>query len=262
MSTKHNKMAAFWSQRATMYRTDPKANANDTCIRDIEVQSVERILKDRQKDRTNISALDFGCANGFSTARLAQMFPSVAFTGVDINPDMIEAAETLAATTPGGRLGFKCADILETDPGGPFDLIFAIRAFQNMDSAETQKQYARRVYELLGDGGYFLFIESYLDGHLRINEDRVRLGLQPLPDHAHLTRLTDAFDDFVAGMMTVVTKDNPFSSYYLVTRLAYSWWAEEAGEAIDYDHALHRVAPMLPSLGDYGPLRLRVYRKD
>ena len=76
-----------------------------------------------------------------------------------------------------------------------------------------------------------------------------------------LLSLTDEFDAFVSGMMALEKKDNPFSSYYLITRLAYSWYAKEMDEPIDYNHPLHRVAPMLPSLGDYGPLKLRVYRK-
>ena len=189
------------------------------------------------------------------------MYPTALFTGVDINPDMIAAADQLAADFPNETLSFRCADILHADPGETFDVIYAIRAFQNMDSLDTQKQYARKVHDLLNDGGYFLFIESFLDGHLQINEDRERLGLQPLPDHAHLTRLTDEFDEFVSGMMALEKKDNPFSSYYLITRLAYSWYAKEMDAPIDYNHPLHRVAPMLPSLGDYGPLKLRVYRK-
>lgn len=262
MSTKHAKMVDFWSQRANLYQIDPQANANDVCIREIEIRAVAETIEERLQAKGKISALDFGCANGFSTARLSEMFPTVAFTGIDINADMIKAADQLAVDAPNNTLRFRRADILAADLGETFDVIFAIRAFQNMDSLETQKQYARKVFDLLKEDGYFLFIESYLDGHLQINEDRARLGLQPLPDHAHLTRLTDEFDEFVSGMMAVEKRDNPFSSYYLVTRLAYSWCANEMNEPIDYNHPLHRVAPMLPSLGDYGPLRHRVYRKS
>jgi SAM-dependent methyltransferase len=254
-------MVEFWSERAQRFGTDPRANANDVWIREIEIRTVAEAIAHCAHEKDRLAVLDFGCANGFSSLRLADMFPSVDFVAADINPEMIANAKAALAQSGLRNLDFCCADALKEDFGRSFDLIYAIRVFQNMDSLETQKRYARALIGMLASGGRLLFIESYADGYERLNQDRAALDLPPLPLHPHLTRLTGAFDEFLDARLKSERKDNPFSSYHLITRLAYSWYAREMGEPIDYDHSLHRVAALLPSLGDYGPLRLRVYRK-
>ncbi|MGB8275123.1 MAG: class I SAM-dependent methyltransferase [Alphaproteobacteria bacterium] len=254
-------MLEFWSERAQRFGTDPRANANDVWVREIEIRAVAEVIARCAGEKDRVSVLDFGCANGFSSLRLADMFPEVDFTAVDINPDMIANAKAGLSKAGLENLAFRCADVLKDDFGHGFDVIYAIRVFQNMDSLQTQKRYAQALIGLLAPGGRLLFIESYADGYERLNRDRAELDLPPLPLHPHLTRLTDAFDEFLGARMKSERKDNPFSSYHLITRLVYSWYAREMGEDIDYDHPLHRVAAVIPSLGDYGPLRLRVYRK-
>ena len=254
---KKQKMVEFWTERARKFGTDPRANTNDIWLREIEIRYVDAALK----ECAPADALDFGCANGFTSTRLARMNPNTRITGVDINADMIAVGNQYARDNKIGNLDFLCLDILSTDLGKSFDSIFAVRVFQNIQSAELQYKAADILAGLLRPGGTLLYIESYVDGYKRLNDDRVALGLSPLPIHPHLTLLTDAFDQHVAGTLKLVRRDAISSSYYYCTRLLYSQIAHLSGEVIDYNHPIHQVASQLPQIGDYGPQRACVFRK-
>jgi hypothetical protein len=61
--------------------------------------------------------------------------------------------------------------------------------------------------------------------------------------------------------MDLLERSWPSSSYYLVTRLLYSYIAMKNGEAIDYNHPIHQVGAILPQVGEYGPEQAGFYRK-
>lgn len=253
-------MVEFWSERARKFRNDPAANANDVWIREIEISSVAEIVEQQLATDGGLSVLDFGCANGYSTMRLARDHPSANFLAVDINREMIATARSGLEEARVDNLEFQCIDILKVEFDRTFDVIYGMRVFQNMDSPETQERYFSALADCLNPGGRLITIESYADGYETLNADRDAIALPSLPLHSHLTRLQRRFDDFAAERLTLEKKSNPFSSYHLITRIVYSWYAKEMGEEIDYDHPLHRIAALAPSYGDYGPMRLRVYR--
>lgn len=256
-AAKKEKMVNFWSERARLYETDPRANTNDVWLREVEIAYVNGIL-DSQPFR---NVLDFGCANGYTTSRLVKPHPEMRFLGVDINADMIEVAHTFPRTEGLDNLEFRVADVLRGELTGPFDLIFTIRVFQNVESVEMQKKIFDALHELLAPNGSLLYVESYADGYARLNADRVKMGLTPLPIHEHLTLLTDEFDDHVAARMDVVRRDYLSSSYYQITRLLYSYIAKMNNEPIDYNHPIHQVASMLPQVGEYGVQKATLARK-
>jgi SAM-dependent methyltransferase len=254
---KTKQMVAFWSERARLYGNDPRANTNDVWLREVEIDYVNRAIQSSSAQRI----LDFGCANGFSTRRLAQANPSRAFVGVDINEEMIRVAREGAEREPIANLEFRWLDVLREPLDETFDFIYTIRVFQNIDGLETQKRIADLLFELMRPGGLFLYIESYLDGYLRLNEDRDKMGLTALPIHPHLSLLTDQFDGYIATKAKLLNRDFVSSTYYLVTRLIYSYIAKMNDESIDYNHPLHQVAAMVPQIGDYGPQRASLYVK-
>ena len=55
-------------------------------------------------------------------------------------------------------------------------------------------------------------------------------------------------------------KDALSSSYYLITRLLYSFIAKTNDEPIDYNHPIHQVAAIVPQVGEYGPQRACLYK--
>jgi 2-polyprenyl-3-methyl-5-hydroxy-6-metoxy-1,4-benzoquinol methylase len=248
-ASKKDQMITFWSERARLYEGDPRANTNDIWLREIEIDYVHQVLQSHPCK----NVLDFGCANGYSTTRLARSNPQCRFTGIDINPDMISVAQTFPQQDSTLNLAFMKLDVLEDALTEKYDLIYAIRVFQNIESLAMQKRVLDKLLDLLQPGGLLLYIESYLDGYTRLNTDRVKMGLTPLPIHPHLTLLTEEFDNHVSRKMALIKRDSLSSSYYLITRLLYSYIAQTNNEPIDYNHAIHQVAAMVPQIGDYGP---------
>jgi SAM-dependent methyltransferase len=257
VAEKRETMLAFWSERAKRFGADPRSNTNDIWLREIEIACVHHIIRSHGVVRI----LDFGCANGFTTVRLAGANPHCRFVGVDLNPDMVRVAQQGAETAGFENVAFRQADILAQDLGQRFDFIYAIRVFQNIETPEKQRLLFDKLHEFLEPGGLFYYIESYEDGYGQLNRDRAGMGLPLLPIHPHLTLLTDEFDRHVASRMDLLERASPSSSYYLITRLLYSYIAMKNGEAIDYNHPIHQVAAMVPQIGEYGPQRAALYRK-
>ncbi len=255
MDAKHQKMLDFWSERVKQFSSDPRANTNDIWLREIEISCVQKIINSH--NFTNI--LDFGCANGFSTITLAKANPQCPFLGLDVNQDMIQAANEAAGKLK--NLKFKQIDILQEELTTKFDFIYAIRVFQNIESETKQLDIFDKLYSLLEPKGYFYFIESYAEGYEQLNSDRAGMDLPLLPIHPHLTLLTDKFDTHILSKMHLLERSSPSSSYYLITRLVYSYYAMLHDEPIDYNHPLHRIATLVPPIGVYGPQRAMLLQK-
>ena len=255
--SKKEKMITFWSERARLYESDPRANTNDIWLREIEIAYVDKIIQAHSCPWI----MDFGCANGYSTSRLAKSNQESRFVGVDINPDMINVAKKYSQPESSLNLEFKKLDVLQDAITQKYDFIYAIRVFQNIESLEMQKKVLDKVHDLLNPNGMLLYIESYLAGYTKLNEDRRKMDLTPLPIHEHLTLLTDEFDNYVSKKMRLISKDSLSSSYYLITRLLYSYIAKMNNEPIDYNHPIHQVAAMIPQIGDYGPQKASLYQK-
>ena len=103
---------------------------------------------------------------------------------------MIDVARANSEQESSPNLDFRKLDVLQDAITEKYDLIYAIRVFQNIESLEMQKKVLDRLYDLLKPNGMLLYIESYRDGYTRLNEDRQKMGLTPLPD----TRAPDAVD--------------------------------------------------------------------
>lgn len=258
MPDKREKMMAFWSERVKIYKDDPRANTEDIWLRELEINYVDRIIKSHSFQ----SVMDFGCANGYSTLRLARLNWNKEFVGIDINHDMINVAIESLKGENFPNLEFRLLDIVKDVVPERYDFIFAIRTFQNIESLEMQKRVFDKLHNLLNENGLFLYIESYVSGYKRLNEDRVKMGLAPLPIHEHLTLLTEDFDKYVGDKMSLLTSEFLSSSYYLITRLLYSHIAKMNNEPIDYNHPIHRVAAMVPQIGDYGPQKASLYKQN
>jgi SAM-dependent methyltransferase len=257
VDSKRESMLAFWSDRVNRFASDPRSNTNDVWLREVEIRCVNSVLN----NHNCTTILDFGCANGYTTMRLAELNPERKFLGVDINRDMIQAANEALGAQPAQNVRFRQHDVLAARLDRHFDCIYAIRVFQNIESPDMQRAVFDKLEAHLRPGGVFYYIESYADGYARLNRDREALGLALLPIHTHLTLLTDDFDAHVSKRLDLVERSWPSSSYYLVTRLVYSYIAKVNNEPIDYNHPLHQVASMIPQVGDYGPQRAALYRK-
>jgi trans-aconitate methyltransferase len=103
-------------------------------------------------DRTRVSrVLDLGCGTGGQTRRLARHLPHAAFTGVDISPANVVAAESARQSDPAAdRMQFIAADYfaLRQDP---FDVIVSDGVLHLVDAHD--QQVARKLASDLADNG-------------------------------------------------------------------------------------------------------------
>lgn len=254
---KNDLMSKFWSERARLYGSDARTNTNDIWLREIEISNVDRIIKTYKP----LKILDFGCANGYSTIRLAKLNPQCTFSAIDINPDMIKIANDLLIENDCNNCSFHLMNIFNNSFDTKFDLIYTIRVIQNIDNFNNQKKIFNQLYKIMKEKGYFYYIESYEEGYESINNDRLKMGLSPLPIHPHLTLLSKKFDNYVSKSMNLIETTSPSSSYYLITRLVYSYIAKQNKAEIDYNHPLHIVASMVPQIGNYGPQNANLFKK-
>lgn len=70
--------------------------------------------------------LELGCATGLNLLPLAERFPRSGFTGVDLSPVQIAAAESLRDESGLGNVRLVCTDLREWEPEpGAFDYVIA-----------------------------------------------------------------------------------------------------------------------------------------
>lgn len=92
------------------------------------------------------SVLDVGCGPGILTAEIARRVDPAPVVGMDINPDMIRAAETTHAPGSIPNLVFYRGDIFESHWDEEFDVVNTTRMLQWIpNAAAAVKQMARAV---------------------------------------------------------------------------------------------------------------------
>jgi trans-aconitate methyltransferase len=108
--------------------------------------------------------LDLGCGTGDLVQFLTEREIAVDYTGYDINPYLIEAAQQ---RFPNHR--FEVRDILAGEPFPSFDFILGQAVFNyrlsHIDNFKFVQQMLRVCYEHMTEGMAFDFISSYADFH-------------------------------------------------------------------------------------------------
>jgi SAM-dependent methyltransferase len=112
--------------------------------------------------------VELGCAGGAFAHYLLSRFPAADFTGVDIHPALVEAAQ---ARVPGAR--FVTGDVLKLAslPDGPFDTVFMVALHSHFDDPA---QWIDALLRLLAPGGrayvFGLFNPEPVDVLVRLRE--------------------------------------------------------------------------------------------
>ncbi len=243
----------FWNSRA---RLGEAAGTNDVPLKTLELRTIlDRI-------QPGSSVLDVGCGNGDTLVRLA-LERGCTGVGVDFATEMIDAARAASASRGcGGTLGFRVGAVpgLPTDLGA-FDYALSERCLINVDTVEAQHEAFRDIMRHVKPAGRYLMIESFRQGLERTNELRAILDLEPIEPPWHNLFLDEATVAGWAGDEFAVDEVVPFSStYHFLSRVVYARLARDRGEELRYDSDINRLACRLPIVGDFGPVRLWVWR--
>lgn len=194
-----------WERLAREYGTELGATTKCESLKRLEVAALGRRLRQFTK-RGPANVLEVGCGHGINGFMLADSDPGVRYVGLDFSKTMIESASTTVERTlrKGGaalasRMSFGVADartlrapihevwqkpnLVGSDAGSciespAFDVVFTDRMLINLSSDAEQLAVMRKIAGVVRPGGVFLMLENSRQTHARLNEVRMRLGLQ------------------------------------------------------------------------------------
>ena len=256
---KSPKIRSYWDEQAKSEVVHPRATTPDYWVRELEINHLSEILRELD---SQITILDIGCGNGYSTLELLRRFPGNRYVGGDFSPEMIAAALKAAEGLPDdirGQIAFEELDVLHlTDRyKEQFDLVISDRCLINLPTRELQWLALHEIAGALKSKGHFVAIENFMDGQERLNDLRLEFELDPLEVRWHnlffeeSQFLKQCEQDFELIQLSDIS-----STYYLVTRVLYSRLCKMEGRAPDYDHPIYSIASRLPPFGNLGPIKL------
>lgn len=260
-----NKIKEYWNDRV-IKQPDLSATTNDVFLRELEILTTINTIK--QIGHSSVSTvLDIGCADGYFTINVAKAFPKINFLGIDYSENMIKHASTLLNSYPDlkKRVNFLVGDgtkLAAVCKDKKFDLILSDRFLINLESKESQYSVIKELHKYLKSSGYYLAIESFIDGHKNMNNARSYVGLPEIPLRWHnLFLKKEEFTKKVSPFFDILEIKNFASSYYFATRIIYSKMCYMHNQQPDYNHDIHKLAINLPWVGDFSPVRMAVMKK-
>ncbi|PKM82383.1 MAG: hypothetical protein CVU89_05105 [Firmicutes bacterium HGW-Firmicutes-14] len=249
-----NKIKEFWDSKALDYGTKPEATTNDVFMRHIEIDYICSYLSSFGEP---LKILDIGCGNGYSTLECKKRVKWHTFTGADYSEEMIRAArEQQKEYKILNGIEFKVMDVLKlSDYKEKYDIIITDRCLINLSNLNNRKKALCEIAACLNNGGQYLMIENFIEGHVEMNRLRAYLDLPEIPVRWHNSFFSlNEFRDSIKHIFKMESCENISSLYYLVTRVVYSKLCQMEGREPDYDHPIYEVASKLPPIGDFGPV--------
>jgi ubiquinone/menaquinone biosynthesis C-methylase UbiE len=251
-----------WQTQAKRHGIDPAASWSDIHAIELELREMCRRIADGQK------VLEVGCANGFTTLRLAGM-RRIEILGVDLAPEMIEQAQ-LALEGLGDdvatRVRFVVGDATALDLGSDtYDIVLVKRVLINLGSWERQLMALAESIRVLRPGGRLLLSEATIQNWEALNRFRDEWGLEPIPVPSfNLYVDREQLVETLAERGRVVEVSDFSSSYYVGTRVLKPLLTEALGRgpaAAQPDTEINRWFSHVPAAGDYGIQVLFVFEK-
>jgi len=256
----------YWNERALKHKKDPAATTNDVFLRKLEIKTILETLKKIRKTK-NVKILDIGCADGYSTIKISQSLNIANIVGVDYGSNMIKIANKKLGSLPKlkKRVNFLVGDVSNLDDvigKSKFDVVISDRLLINLDSVNTQKKVISEVFKHLKNGGYYIAIENFIEGHNKMNQVRKLVGLPEIPLRWHNLFLKKSqFLRSVQRLFKIYSFDDFASAYYFSTRVVYSKMCQMRREKPDYNHDIHKLSVDLPWFGEFSPVKMVVLKK-
>ncbi|RKZ85134.1 MAG: hypothetical protein DRR19_16765 [Candidatus Parabeggiatoa sp. nov. 1] len=244
----------YWNEQAKMFGREAKATTQDIYMRDIEIDYITTFLS---SFREPLMVLDIGCGNGFSTFQYKAKVGWHTYVGGDYSEGMIEAANAeLKKRQLSEGIEFNVIDVLNLSKlNNKYDIIISDRCLINLGGAKNRKKALWEIAACLHQGGRYLMIENFIEGHSELNRLREYLDIPEISVRWHNSFFSiKELKDSVKHIFKIDNFENISSLYYLVTRVVYSKLCEMEGREPDYEHPIYKVASQLPPTDNFGPI--------
>lgn len=256
-----SEVRAFWDEQAKRFGTLWRATTNDPNLRLLEIEALLKHLPEVGK------LLDLGCGNGLVALHVARL-KKVEITGIDFSERMIGYAEELRHHMTlerelNGSVSFEVGDMSKTDfRPNSFDAAYSIRSVINLVSLDEQLKALEEIVRILKPGGSYIMIEQTQAERDKINQVREFLGIPKIvtPDH-NLYIDEPRFLDRLPRNVRLRNVTNFSSTYYFGSKIINALLNNAIGREPRYDDALNRIFEALPSIGNWGYMKLFLFRK-
>lgn len=210
--------------------TETYATSRDFNLRELEISFIIKSVKNFIKFNSNskVNLLDIGCGNGYTDIRIAQEVDAK-ITGLDFSQGMISGAQFLSKRFQDCMLSmptFNIGNVCKLPWGDTsFDIVISERCLLNLPDRDTQHDVILEVHRVLREGGIYIMVEGTHNGLRQLNELRVSVGLQPIPDRAEdnvssLKFEEEEIEGFLSKYFKIAKKQH-FGMYYLISRVVH-----------------------------------------
>jgi len=189
---------------------------NTISLKDSNLQLLERSVILDYIDRTKKHTLkDIGCGDGSDTIFFAKKFDKV--FAYDYSSAMLEKASAVLRDASNISLGKL--DIINDQLNEKSDVVITKRMLINLGSFQNQKNAIKKIYDSIEDGGYFIMLETSIEGldNMNFYRDKFNLPNIPKPFHNSLFILEE-LNFFIKELFDIVDVSF-FSTYFFLTRV-------------------------------------------
>jgi len=124
------------------------------CFDDFYGTAVEVIQSDRPKTSAPLKVLDLGAGTGLYSGMVQAVLPNAEITLLDLAEEMLEKAKSRFSQL-GKSPRILMGDYVETDLGGPYDLVISGLSIHHLCARDKERLY-QKIYDALNPGGMFV----------------------------------------------------------------------------------------------------------
>jgi ubiquinone/menaquinone biosynthesis C-methylase UbiE len=241
----------FWIAKGSKFLDKEELSIPDKYLNRRE----NRILRKKICPYSQYRVLDMGCANGFSTIAINRPGTNQV-TGIDLNRDFIEFANSLVRKQGYEGIEFRVADMTQLPfEDNYFNIAYAKRSFMNIPSREHQSRALKETARVLKSGGRFFLSDLTEEGLEKVNRIRKKIGFNPLPRAKHLAFLDNDFLSEASAYFELKEEEDHTSGYYFLTKVL------NPSTKTAHAPALGAIYSYFPSFGGLGINKLFTFQK-
>lgn len=274
----YKKVYDHYVKQADAFAHSWESTMQDRVIRETEIEALVRIIKlihSKNNPKREIRILEVGCGNGYVSARLLCEFANLNIEALDVNSELISAANERNLT----KCKFRVLDITDKNFDkilpGEFDFVFSVRCLINIEEQESQLRAIEAMSSKLAPNGYLALLEGFISGQDKYNNFRSAFNYNQIPPAWHnwyldMTKIVEItsskrFLRRLENSLEEIGIDSHYlSSHYLATRVLQPLLHNDQDHYMNHrnDAIGQAVSKVLPRTKDFSPLQIHIWKRE